>query len=254
MNIIEVCNSNKKRILTGLALILVAGITAFLDSFFVTWAILGVAYMVGFYEAMKLFKQKDDKLYVYAVAVWLSAFFYPHPTDLIFIVLIVAVAMMAHKKEVNFKKLAPFFYPSISMLFLLTLYESFGMSVLVWLVVIVALTDTAAYFVGKSMGKTKFSPTSPNKTWEGVIGGVIIASIVGGFVGSFYYPFWFALVTSFFVSASSIWGDLFESYLKREAGVKDSGGVFPGHGGLLDRLDGYLFGVVVMVVILRGFH
>ena len=52
---------------------------------------------------------------------------------------------------------------------------------------------------------------------------------------------------------ASVFGDLFESLLKREAGLKDSGNLFPGHGGMLDRLDGYLFGVVVMVILLRGF-
>jgi phosphatidate cytidylyltransferase len=66
------------------------------------------------------------------------------------------------------------------------------------------------------------------------------------------YGFIFSLVISVLVSCASVWGDLFESYLKREAGVKDSGDIFPGHGGFLDRLDGYLFGVVVMVVIIRG--
>ena len=54
------------------------------------------------------------------------------------------------------------------------------------------------------------------------------------------------------MALSSIWGDLFESYLKREAGVKDSGNLFPGHGGMLDRLDGYLFASVIMVILLRG--
>jgi phosphatidate cytidylyltransferase len=252
MDLKEIYNSNKQRVLTGLVLLGVAALMAVMDSLFITWAILGIAYIIAFYEAMKLFGQKDDKFFIYALLVWFVAAIYPNPTELIFIVLIVATAFMAHKKEVDFRKLAPFLYPSISMLFLFSLYKDFGMSVLVWLVVVVALTDTSAYFVGKSMGKTPFSPTSPNKTWEGVIGGILIASIVGTLVGQIYYGWQMALLTSFLVSASSIWGDLFESYLKREAGVKDSGTIFPGHGGVLDRLDGYLFGAVVMVVLLRG--
>lgn len=159
---------------------------------------------------------------------------------------------MAHRKEVNYRVLAPLFYPSISMLFLLSLYKDFGMGVLIWLVVVVALTDTGAYFVGKSIGKTPFSPTSPNKTWEGCIGGVVISSVVGTILGLLYVDFTLSLFISFFVALSSIWGDLFESYLKREAGVKDSGNLFPGHGGMLDRLDGYLFASVIMVILLRG--
>jgi len=252
MNIKDVYNDNKQRILTGLVLLGVAVLTAAMDSLFLTWAILGIAYMFAFYEAMKLFGEKDNKLYVYAVLVWCAAAFYPYPEGLIFVILVVATSFMAHKKEVNYKALAPFFYPSISMLFLFTLYKDFGMSNLVWLVVVVASTDTAAYFVGKSIGKTSFSITSPNKTWEGVIGGITVATVAGTFVGLMHYSLIIAILTSFLVSVSSVWGDLFESYLKREAGVKDSGSIFPGHGGFLDRLDGYLFGVVMMVFVLRG--
>lgn len=252
MNIKEIYNSNKQRVLTGLVLLGIAVLTAAMDSLFLTWAILGIAYLCAFHEAMKLFGEKDNKLYIYAVLVWLLAAFYPQPEGIIFVVLVISTAVMAHKKAVNYKALAPFFYPSISMLFLFTLYKDFGMNNLIWLVVVIALTDTSAYFVGKSIGKTPFSPTSPNKTWEGVIGGILIASVVGTFVGLMHYSLVISILISLLVSCASIWGDLFESYLKREAGVKDSGTIFPGHGGFLDRLDGYLFGVVVMVFILRG--
>jgi phosphatidate cytidylyltransferase len=252
MDIKEIYNANKQRVLTGLVLLGIAVLTALMDSLFLTWAILGIAYLFSFHEAMKLFGEKDNKLYVYAVLVWVAAAFYSQPIGLIFVVLVIATSVMAHKKEVNYKALAPFFYPSISMLFMFTLYKDFGINMLIWLVVVVALTDTAAYFVGKSIGKTPFSPTSPNKTWEGVVGGIVIATVAGTFVGLLHYSFWIAVITSLLVSASSIWGDLFESYLKREAGVKDSGSIFPGHGGFLDRLDGYLFAVVIMVFVLTG--
>jgi phosphatidate cytidylyltransferase len=252
MSFKEMYDSQKERVVTGLAMLIGAIIFALVDNLFVTWAVLGVAYMLAFYEAMKLFKINDNKLFVYALFVWIAAFFYPNPDDLIYIVLILSLAIMAHKKEVDFKTLAPFFYPSISMLFLFSLYKDFGMGVLVWLVVVVALTDTGAYFVGKSIGKTPFSPTSPNKTWEGCVGGILVATVVGTFLGLVYVDFFLALFISLAVSISSVWGDLFESYLKREAGVKDSGAIFPGHGGILDRLDGYLFGSIIMVILLRG--
>lgn len=252
MSLKEIYNSQKDRVVTGVAMLIVASIFAYVDNLFFTWLILGVMYLFAFYEAMKLFGVDENKLYVYAFIAWIIAFFYPNPDDLIFIILILSLSLMAHKKEVDFKLLAPLLYPSISMLFIFSLYKDFGMGILVWLVVVVASTDTGAYFIGKSIGKTPFSPTSPNKTWEGCIGGVSIATITGTFIGLLYVEFWLALLVSLLVSASSIWGDLFESYLKREAGVKDSGNLFPGHGGILDRLDGYLFGVVVMVVLLRG--
>ena len=62
-----------------------------------------------------------------------------------------------------------------------------------------------------------------------------------------YDGFFHALLTSFLVASFGVWGDLFESYLKRQAGVKDSGNFLPGHGGMLDRIDGYLFGVIAMM-------
>ena len=72
-------------------------------------------------------------------------------------------------------------------------------------------------------------------------------------MGDIFVSFFLAVVVSALTSAASVFGDLFESLLKREADVKDSGNLFPGHGGMLDRLDGYLFGVVIMVILLRGF-
>jgi len=254
MNILEIFNSNKQRLSTGLILLFIAILMAFIDSLFVTWSVLGICYIFAFYEAMKLFDINDNKLLVYAVVIWICAAFYPNPIDLIFVILVISIAFMVHKKELNYKLIAPFFYPSISMLFLFTLYKDYGMSTLIWIVVIIAATDTGAYFIGKGIGKTPFSPTSPNKTWEGVIGGISIATIAGTFMGSFEHNIFIAFFISILVSASSVWGDLFESYLKREAGVKDSGDIFPGHGGFLDRLDGYLFGAIVMLVLLRGIY
>ena len=114
------------------------------------------------------------------------------------------------------------------------------------------MTDVGAYAVGKSIGKTPFCETSPNKTMEGVVGGIAVATVAGMFLGLSIVDFWTSLVISFAVSASSIFGDLYESSLKRAAGVKDSGDLLPGHGGVLDRIDGYLFGSIIMLVLLRG--
>ena len=110
-----------------------------------------------------------------------------------------------------------------------------------------------AFFVGKLIGKTKFCDTSPNKTIEGVVGGIILATLFGTYIGLYIAPFWTALFVTLFTSIASIFGDLFESHLKRQAGVKDSGDLLPGHGGILDRIDGFLFGVIIMVITLRSF-
>jgi phosphatidate cytidylyltransferase len=248
----EIYDSNKQRILTGFALLFVVVAVAFIDNLFVTWLFFGAVYLVAFKEAMALFNIDDRKYYAYAVALWLGAYIYPNPDDLTFIVLIVVISMMVHKKEFNFKLLAPFLYPSISMLFLIALYKDFGLNALIWLFIVVSSADIGAYIVGKSIGKTPFSITSPSKTWEGVIGGILLATVLGTLVGLVSVDLFSALLVSFLVSLSSVWGDLLESYLKREAEVKDSGSIFPGHGGMLDRADGYMFAGIIMLVLLRG--
>ena len=245
-------NLDIERVTTGAALVAVIMIVAWADSFVLTWLFLGVAFLFSFYEAMKLFGVEDNSLYFYALALWLLAAIYPNPDDLIFIVLIVQISWMIYHGNADFKKIQPFAYPASSFLFLLALYTGFGMDALVWLVLVVALTDTGAYFVGKAIGKRKFCEVSPKKTWEGVIGGVAIATIAGTFYGMGFVSGALAFVISLIVAFTSIFGDLFESYLKRNAGVKDSGHILPGHGGVLDRVDGYMFAGIMMVVLLRG--
>ncbi len=245
-------NLDKKRIVTGIVLIGVVFLVAWIDRSLVTWAFLGVALMFSFYESMRLYKIDDNNLYVYVVVLWILSYFYPNPDDLLFVALVVFVSVMLYSENVEIKKIFPLFYPVSSFLFLFALYQGFGMEFVIWLVIIVALTDTAAYFVGRAVGKRQFNKISPKKTIEGVIGGVVVATVAGTFYGIEYVAGPLAFVVSFVVSIASIFGDLFESYLKREAGVKDSGNVLPGHGGVLDRVDGYMFGVILMVILLRG--
>jgi phosphatidate cytidylyltransferase len=245
-------DSTLTRILTGFVLLVIATLLAVMDSTLVTWAVLGLIYMIAFYEACKLYDTEESIVYVLALFLWILAGFATRPEYLGVIVVLGIVAMMVHQKNWNNKLLLPFFYPTISMLFLLSLYHQAGMAALVWLVLIVALTDTGAYIIGKSFGKTPFSPSSPNKTWEGVGGGIAVATIAGTVFGLSSVGWMGAFTVAFLTSAASVWGDLYESYLKREAGVKDSGTIFPGHGGMLDRLDGYLFGGVVMVIVFQS--
>jgi phosphatidate cytidylyltransferase len=201
---------------------------------------------------MKLFGIEDNSLYFYAALIWVLSFFYPAPADLIFIVLIVSVSIMVYKGKPDFNKIKPFLYPSASFLFFFALYKGFGIEAVIWLVLVVALTDTAAYFVGRAIGKNEFCEVSPKKTWEGVIGGVSIATLAGTFYGNEFVSIYLAFFISSMVAFASIFGDLFESYLKRSAGVKDSGTILPGHGGVLDRMDGYMFAVIAMVILMRG--
>jgi len=240
------------RLKTGALLIAGVVLVAWIDSFFLTWLVLGVAYLFAFYEAMKLYGVEDTSMYVYAVALWLVSFVYQNPDDLIFVAFIVAISYMLFRGKLEKQKLLPLLYPTASFLFLLALYKGFGMEALIWLTLVVALTDTGAYFTGRSFGKTPFNPISPKKTWEGVAGGVFLATVIGAWYGVSFVSLFLALVISFVVSVSSIYGDLYESFLKRKAGVKDSGNILPGHGGMLDRVDGFMFAAVMMVVLLRG--
>ena len=249
----DIISESSTRIKTGIALAVLLLVIGFIDSMSLTWLFLGGIMLVALSEAMNLFEVEDSSIYMYAIATWLAAYFYPNPQDLIFVVGVIFASILAYTKNLNKKLFLPLMYPIASYLFLLGLYVSYGISVLLWLIVIVAGADIGAYFVGKSKGKTQFCETSPNKTLEGVAGGIITAAILGMFFAPDYIGFYTALFISLLVALSSVFGDLFESYLKREADVKDSGDLLPGHGGILDRTDGYLFGGIIMLVLLRMF-
>ena len=125
-----------------------------------------------------------------------------------------------------------------------------GFDLLIWVFLVVWSTDIGAYFAGRAIGGPKLAPAiSPNKTIAGLIGGVVAAALIAGaWASAVDLPralLWLAPPLA--VAAQA--GDLFESGLKRRAGVKDSGTWLPGHGGLLDRLDG-LVPVAVLTAIL----
>jgi phosphatidate cytidylyltransferase len=113
--------------------------------------------------------------------------------------------------------------------------------------------DTGAYLVGRAFGRTKlFERHSPKKTWEGFIGGVLIAAGVGFIVSLFYtelkWNHWVSV--GILISCFGTLGDLVESMFKRSINIKDSGGILPGHGGLLDRFDGFLLAAPVVYTYL----
>ena len=114
------------------------------------------------------------------------------------------------------------------------------------------LADAGAYFTGRSLGRHKMIPRiSPGKTWEGAAGGVVVGSagllatklVFDAWIFPTHFPWFHALILGPLLVVVSICGDLAESMLKRDAGVKDSGTIIPGHGGILDRLDSVLFTV-----------
>ncbi len=122
------------------------------------------------------------------------------------------------------------------------------------------VNDTMAYIVGSLIGKTPFSKISPKKTWEGTIGGALLCAVVMGCIGVAFddgfvfgkpFLFWFGLCLLAAVVGTI--GDLFESRLKRAAGVKDSGNIMPGHGGFLDRFDSLLLATPFIWLWIKNF-
>lgn len=118
-------------------------------------------------------------------------------------------------------------------------------------------TDSGAYFVGKSLGKRKLWPEiSPNKTVEGFVGGIVIAlvlSTIFQLVANLPIPYFYLLLITLFLSVFGQIGDLVESALKRHYDVKDSGKILPGHGGVLDRFDSFLFVMPFLYFLLALF-
>lgn len=147
------------------------------------------------------------------------------------------------KLSAGFATLLPFFYAFYSLRFADFLpVEIDGRWVLFFVMGLVWCADSGAYFAGRLLGKNKLAPAvSPGKTWEGVIGGITCAMLLAfGFTAFMQFDtaltrVW--LLSSFIAVGASVLGDLTESLFKREAGVKDSGKLLPGHGGILDRVD-----------------
>jgi phosphatidate cytidylyltransferase len=145
-------------------------------------------------------------------------------------------------------------YISLPMLALVWLraMPDHGLAMTLWLFLVVWAADVVAYFVGRNLGGPRLAPSiSPAKTWSGFCGGLLGAVLVGALVTKANGPF--SVITALGLAAglavAAQIGDLVESALKRRAGVKDSGGLIPGHGGLFDRVDGLLFAAPVLAMM-----
>ena len=163
-------------------------------------------------------------------------------------------------------------YISVSLGFFIHLYGLYATdntSLFSWQVVFLPLfiiacmwiNDTMAYLVGSLIGKTPLTKISPKKTWEGTLGGMICAACIVGYAAYYFdeheilqKSFFNWVVLSFVAALAGVWGDLFQSKLKRMAGVKDSGQFLPGHGGFLDRFDSLLLATPVVWIFLQFLH
>lgn len=131
--------------------------------------------------------------------------------------------------------------------------DPIGLVGIFWLLFVVWGTDTGAYFAGRTFGGPKLAPRfSPNKTWSGLIGGAVVAAVVGLVASQWLpsIPFWILVFGSAVLAVVAQVGDLFESSLKRRFDAKDASNLIPGHGGLLDRVDGLLAASLAVAAVL----
>lgn len=168
-------------------------------------------------------------------------------------ILLRGTAQLYDKRHNAIKQLGASFMAMLLVVFPLTLLgrlylEANGHTTLLACLIFIWMNDTGAFCIGSMLGRHRlFERISPKKSWEGFWGGlfftIVAAVVVGAYFPNYFYEFtttqWVGL--SIVVSVFSTWGDLVESMVKRTAGVKDSGHLLPGHGGILDRIDSLLF-------------
>jgi phosphatidate cytidylyltransferase len=151
--------------------------------------------------------------------------------------------------------LLPVLYLGLPVGAMVAIREGRGPAALFLLMLTVIVSDSAQYFVGRALGRRPLAPrVSPKKTVEGALGGFVFGTLLLAVVGGWWLPSvvpGVRVLLGLAVVALGIAGDLFESMLKRSAGVKDSSSLIPGHGGVLDRIDALLFAAPVYYVVLR---
>ncbi|WP_396161697.1 phosphatidate cytidylyltransferase [Flavobacterium sp.] len=176
-------------------------------------------------------------------------------TALTAIAIIIAIKLLLYlfnTKKTNFQLYTRYFllFGYVILPFILANYIAMGVKgynpkILISIIVLIWTNDTFAYLVGKNIGKNKLFPSvSPKKTIEGFVGGLLFTIIGGALLAQYYIMasnLYIWIVIAAIVSIFSTLGDLIESKLKRVAGIKDTGNIMPGHGGILDRLDSIIF-------------
>jgi phosphatidate cytidylyltransferase len=250
----------KTRVITAIILAIGFLLALFLASKTVWTFLTFVATLIGIWEWSKLIKLHRHQMYIYlAIAAFTGlALILTADTDLalyhdefIFTLLtistlfwvVVAPVWLISRRQIAFK-----FAMSILGLILLfaTWVALMGLqNISPWLLLgvlaTVWLADSAAYFAGKRFGRHKLAPEiSPGKTWEGVAGAMLVATLYGLLLCYYKNISHWIIVGLWLMVILSVMGDLFESLLKRQAGVKDSSHLLPGHGGVLDRIDGLI--------------
>ena len=255
----------KLRIISAGVYLIVLASAFFINEyvFLPIFSIIMIICLSEYYELTKKIGANPNKIFsiIYSEIIFILSYLYSknliNQTMIIMVILGLAFIILATELIRNgnsFKNLSAEFFgilyitiPFSITNFIVFYNGKFDYSILLGVFVIIWAYDIFAYFIGSSIGKRKIAPTiSPNKTIEGTIGGITLSVLAS--VAVFYVLKTLELkdwaIISLFVSIGAFIGDLIESKLKRSAGVKDSGNIMPGHGGLLDRFDSFLFASV----------
>lgn len=172
--------------------------------------------------------------------------------------LVITAAIPALLRRMSWWHPGGLFYSGLSMISLAAIRgdDSLGLIAMLFVFVVVWATDILAYFVGRAIGGPKLAPRiSPGKTWSGAMGGTL-AGVVGGYLvvmAHFQDVCLWTVAVALALSIASQIGDLFESFIKRRFGVKDSSNLIPGHGGVMDRVDGLVFACFAAFFLAIGF-
>ena len=261
----------KERVLTAIALAAVLlGVMLGLPPVATVW-LLTVLVLIGAWEWAGFFGRKTPATraaFTVAVALALVAclYFYSSYPDFVFVVVTIAVAwwfiaflwLCLAPERVTTVTAALAGFLSLVPCWLALVHVTFSTQSTRWVLFTLGLVwagDTGAFFVGRWLGRVPLAPrVSPKKTWEGAIGGIIASGAVAWACAKwvFHMEAWPFVMTCVAIAALSIVGDLTESMLKRAAGLKDSGTIFPGHGGMLDRIDSVTAAAPALVFALIG--
>lgn len=246
-------NELQTRVIVGALLIAAAVLAEYFGGIFL-WFLVVLMALGIMSEWSGLTGRRDNRLLaMYALSVPL-AIMSPWAAGPSFLALglIMGAAMFVAVFDRSVKLAAGVFYAGLPALAIVYLRDvDNGILIVFWTLALVWATDIGAYFSGRAIGGPKLAPQmSPNKTWAGLLGGVVLTTAVS-FVLHVYWSLPVHLVwLSIPLAVLAQMGDLFESWLKRKAGAKDSGTIFPGHGGVMDRLDGLIPVAPVVAMIM----
>lgn len=251
----------KHRIVTALLLIPLVLFTIVSSNSIYFCALIALTTILAAREWARLLKLNTVGFTIYALfnaVIVLGFYFYDQSVIYIYLAIIAAifwcfafVVIVAYQRGVKLMPKTTWLLLIIGQLLLVSMWGSLyfikvnlaeGTVLILFLIFIIWGADSGAYFVGRSFGKRRMaSNVSPGKTWEGTTGGFVFAIVIGvvfiKFTSIGEEDFKMIIFTTLAVVLFSIIGDLFESIMKREANIKDSGQLLPGHGGMLDRID-----------------